>query len=160
MPLALSLDAVYVSVACGTHGCETCYDQTEFCLTFNARLSECGHMFCVHCLHSWLQDIHQEFLDSHPDYDVRTTPGLTTQRQIKRYPPGIQPFFLLANNLARPNYTCPTCDCQVVQKPVAIPFMPTILSALGKKKRMAGFSERPVITDNGDNRWAMFFGYE
>lgn len=144
---------------CGTHGCKRPiffqYSQVQL---ISERLSDCSHIFCQDCLLRWFATLHAKYMETHPDYDVGTTPGFTTEDQIRRFPPGIHPFFKAANNLPRPAYSCPACRCIVTRVPIKALHIRNLVQAMQKDANGKSLEEFHGEENANEHIWGEFFG--
>jgi hypothetical protein len=81
-------------------------------------LTECGHVFCLGCTLDWFDNVHVQFLNSHPEYTPLPPYFQAVLRRPFEYP---QDFYRVSLYMAHhpgPQYTCPSCRKAVTRRPV------------------------------------------
>ena len=95
------------------------------------RLTECGHVFCLGCTLGWFENVHAQFLISHPEHVPIPPHFHAVLRQPLGYPQDFSRASLYVAHHPGPHYTCPSCRRPVTRTPVEDFKVKALVSWLG-----------------------------
>jgi hypothetical protein len=94
-------------------------------------LTECGHVFCRGCTLDWFENVHVQFLDSHPEHIPIPPHFQAVLRRPFEYPQDFSRASLYVAHHPGPQYTCPSCRKPVTRTPVEDFKVKALVSWLG-----------------------------